>query len=165
MSAEPAGCVQHPVEVQAVSTGDAPAEDDIRSWVDAVFTTVPVRDGTAPAGAGELCLRLVDAEESAALNEQYRGRTGPTNVLSFPAEVDLPALRIWGDIVICVPVVHAEAAVQQKTSADHFAHLVVHGVLHLLGYDHESAAEAEQMESIERRVLDRFGIADPYGEA
>jgi phosphate starvation-inducible PhoH-like protein len=164
MPAEPARSRSQAIEVQRVSLGDTPAEDDLRRWVEAVLITVPIRDGTVPAGVGEVCLRLVDAEESAALNEQYRGKPGPTNVLSFPAEVDLPALRVWGDIVICVPLVHAEAAAQQKAAVDHFAHLVIHGVLHLLGYDHQAPTEAEQMESIESRVLGRFGIADPYGD-
>lgn len=153
------------VDVQFESAGEAPAEEDIGRWVEAVLSTVPACGaGEGVAGPGEVCVRLVDEAESAELNAHYRNKTGPTNVLSFPAEIDLPDVRIWGDIVICVPLVHAEAAAQGKTMAAHFAHLTVHGVLHLLGYDHQSAAEADQMESLERRVLGRFGVADPYGE-
>jgi probable rRNA maturation factor len=154
------------VEVQVASSAEAPAEDDIRRWVDAVLDTVLPRDGgPAPAGPGEICVRLVDEAESAELNGRYRSKAGPTNVLSFPAEVDLPDVRIWGDIVVCVPLVHDEAAAQGKAVGAHFAHLVVHGVLHLLGYDHQDSAEADQMESLEKRVLGRFGIADPYEQA
>ena len=165
MSAEtqPAECTG--VEVQRATAGEAPAEDDIARWVEAVLDAVPVRDGgPGPAGRGELCVRLVDEAESATLNEQYRHKRGPTNVLSFPAELEVPDARFWGDVVVCVPLVHREAAEQGKTASAHFAHLVVHGVLHLLGYDHQSAAEADQMESLERGILDRFGVADPYGE-
>jgi probable rRNA maturation factor len=154
------------VEVQVATTADAPAEDDIRRWVDAVLGAVSPRDGgPAPAGPGEVCVRLVDEAESAQLNGQYRSKTGPTNVLSFPAEIDLPDVRVWGDIVVCVPLVHAEAAAQGKAVGAHFAHLVVHGVLHLLGYDHQDGAEADRMESLEKRLLGRFGIADPYEQA
>jgi probable rRNA maturation factor len=153
------------IDVQVATTGETPSEEDIRRWAWAVLGAVSVRDGgPGPAGPGELCVRLVDEAESAALNGQYRHRPGPTNVLSFPAEVDLPDLRAWGDIVICMPLVQAEASAQGKTFEAHFAHLVVHGVLHLLGYDHQSAAEAEQMETLEKRILGRFGVADPYGE-
>jgi probable rRNA maturation factor len=165
MSAEGRVAEAPAIDVQVATTGEAPAEEDIGRWVEAVLGAVPVRDGgPEPAGPGELCVRLVDEAESAALNGQYRHGTGPTNVLSFPAEVHLPDLRVWGDIVICVPLVQTEAAAQGKAFAAHFTHLVVHGVLHLLGYDHQSAAEAEQMETLEKRILGRFGVADPYGE-
>jgi len=165
MCAETASTYGPVVDVQVATTGDAPAEEDIGRWVDAVLATVPVRGGAdAPAGPGELCVRLVDEPESAELNGRFRHKDGPTNVLSFPAEVTVPDARFWGDIVICVPLVHAEAAAQEKSVDAHFAHLVVHGVLHLLGYDHQSAEEADQMETLEKRVLGRFGVADPYGE-
>lgn len=156
---------QELIEVQIAAAGPVPAVADLTAWAAAVLESVPARGrGPAPAGPGELCIRLVEAAESALLNAQYRHRDGPTNVLSFPAGVAVPGGRFWGDVVICVPRVHEEAAAQGKAAADHFAHLVVHGVLHLLGYDHESAAEADALESLERGVLDRFGIADPYGE-
>lgn len=165
MSAE-ADWVQDPaIDVQVATTGAAPSAEVIARWVEGVLSTAAVRDGGAqPAGPGELCVRLVDAAESAELNGRYRHKQGPTNVLSFPAELEVPDARFWGDIVICVPLVHSEAAAQDKPVAEHFAHLVVHGVLHLLGYDHQSAAEAEQMETLEKRILGRFGVADPYRE-
>jgi probable rRNA maturation factor len=121
----------------------------------------------APA-AGEIALLLADAATLQRLNRDWRGKDSPTNVLAFPA--DAPALpggppTQLGDIAIAGPVVEAEAAAQGKAVADHFAHLVVHGVLHLVGYDHETDAEATIMEDLERRILDRLGIADPYAEA
>jgi probable rRNA maturation factor len=89
---------------------------------------------------------------------------GQKSGLSFPADVDLPDVRIWGDVVICADVVGDEAAIQGKPYDDHFAHMVVHGVLHLLGYDHQTAAEAAVMEQLEVRILDGLAISDPYGE-
>jgi len=153
------------IDVQVASTGETPSEEDIGRWVEAVLGAVPERHNNPdPTNPNNLCVRLVDEVESAALNGQYRHKTGPTNVLSFPAEIELPDVRVWGDIAICVPLVQAEASAQGKAVDAHFAHLVVHGVLHLLGYDHESAAEAEQMETLEKRILGRLGVADPYGE-
>lgn len=111
----------------------------------------------------ELAIRIVDAEEGRALNRDYRDKDYATNVLSFPAElppgVPLPVL---GDLVLCAPVIAREAAEQGKPLKHHYAHMVVHGVLHLLGHDHMHEAEAEAMEAIEREVLAGLGIADPY---
>ncbi|MCY4056871.1 MAG: rRNA maturation RNase YbeY [Gammaproteobacteria bacterium] len=107
-----------------------------------------------------LCLRVVDQAESAALNARFRDRDKATNVLAFPA--DEPG--ILGDIAICAPVAALEAREQDKALADHYAHLVVHGVLHLLGHDHDTPVEAADMESREIEVLGRFGIVDPYGD-
>ena len=153
------------VELQVASAIAAPPEDVIRGWAETVLAAAPrCGAGDGPAGAGELCIRLVDEAESAALNAEYRHKNGPTNVLSFAADIDVPELRIWGDIVICAPLVHAEARAQGKPVDAHFAHLVVHGVLHLLGYDHQSDDEADQMESLEKHLLDQLGIPDPYGE-
>ncbi len=111
---------------------------------------------------GELCVRVVDNHESQTLNAGYRGVDKPTNVLSFPTDVDIPDAKVLGDVVICAPVVEFEAAEQNKHLADHYAHMVVHGVLHLMGYDHESEGEAEQMEQLEITILGELGIADPY---
>lgn len=114
---------------------------------------------------GELTVRLVDEEESAVLNERYRGKSGPTNVLSFNA--DAPAgrgteLLPFGDLVICAPVVAREAREQGKTLEAHWAHIVIHGALHLQGYDHEKPAEAAAMETLERSLLAKLGFPDPY---
>ncbi|MDE2087017.1 MAG: rRNA maturation RNase YbeY, partial [Xanthomonadaceae bacterium] len=113
--------------------------------------------------ATELSIRIVDADEGRELNRDYRGKDYATNVLSF--EADLPPelkLPLIGDMVICSPVVAREAAEQGKRPRDHWAHLTVHGTLHLLGYDHIVAAEAEAMEALETRILAGLGIADPY---
>ena len=111
----------------------------------------------------EVSIRIVDAAESQALNRRYRGQDKPTNVLAFPAELppelELPLL---GDLVICRQVVEAEAAAQAKPPDAHWAHMVVHGTLHLVGYDHESAAEAEAMEALETEILAELGWPDPY---
>ena len=107
-------------------------------------------------------MRVVDDKESQTLNASYRGIDKPTNVLSFPADVDLPDANVLGDVVICAPIVEFEAAEQNKNVADHYAHMVVHGILHLMGYDHESEGEAEQMEQLEVTILGELGIADPY---
>ncbi len=112
---------------------------------------------------GELGIRVVGSRESRALNERWRGRPRPTNVLSFPAA---PALRgkQLGDLVVCAPVVAREAREQGKAIRAHWAHMIVHGTLHLLGFDHERAADAKRMEGRERKLLARLGIADPYGD-
>ncbi|MGH8028329.1 MAG: rRNA maturation RNase YbeY [Arenimonas sp.] len=114
---------------------------------------------------GDLAIRVVDTKEARALNRHYRGKDYATNVLSFPA--DLPPelqLPLLGDLVICAPVVAKEAAEQGKALAAHYAHLTIHGVLHLLGLDHEDTREAEAMELIERELLADLGYADPYAE-
>ena len=132
-----------------------PSSISFRRWVTAALTGRIRR--------ADLALRLVDADEGLALNRHYRGQDHATNVLSFPA--DLPPgveLPILGDIVLCVPVVTREAAEQGKALQNHFAHLTVHGVLHLLGLDHEDEREAEAMELLEREILASIGIQDPY---
>jgi len=116
----------------------------------------------------DISIRLVNRDESHALNLQYRGKDKPTNVLSFPSDIPEEMLSLLdaeplGDLVICIPVVLQEATEQQKTPSDHFTHLLVHGILHLLGYDHEtSEAEAEEMEALEIEILKKLGIANPY---
>ncbi len=111
----------------------------------------------------ELAVRIVDEAESAELNGRYRGKQGPTNVLSFPADlpeaVDIPLL---GDLVICAPVVAREAREQDKEPEAHWAHMLVHGTLHLLGYDHIDNAEAEEMEALETRIITGLGFPPPY---
>ncbi|AVZ86452.1 MULTISPECIES: rRNA maturation RNase YbeY [unclassified Acinetobacter] len=116
----------------------------------------------------EIGIACVDLAESHELNLQYREKDKPTNVLSFPSDIPEEMLNLLdaeplGDLVICIPVVLQEASEQQKTPIDHFTHLLVHGVLHLLGYDHEtSEAEAEEMEALEIEILKKLGIANPY---
>ncbi|HEU5399625.1 MAG TPA: rRNA maturation RNase YbeY [Gammaproteobacteria bacterium] len=132
-----------------------PPEAAFRQWAEAALS--------GRRAEAELAIRVVDEAESAELNSHYRGKTGPTNVLSFMAE--LPAgvpLPVLGDLVICAPVVAREAREQGKSAEAHWAHLVVHGCLHLLGYDHEAEAEAEAMESVERQILAGLGLPDPY---
>ncbi len=149
-----------PVEVQIASVqAGLPSVARIEGWASAALDELG-DEGEPP----ELCIRVVDGEESRELTARFRGHDKPTNVLSFPADVDLPEAKLLGDVVICAPVVGVEAAEQGKSPEDHFAHMVVHGVLHLSGYDHEQAGEAELMEAIERRILERVGIADPYAE-
>ena len=141
----------------AVPRRGLPAPRSFSKWVDAALAAARRKT------AAELSIRLVGAREGRALNRDYRGKDYATNVLSFPA--DLPAgveLALIGDLAIAAPVVAREAREQRKPLAHHYAHLTVHGVLHLLGYDHESEREAERMEALERRVLAQLGIPDPY---
>lgn len=113
--------------------------------------------------ACEVSVRIVDLEEGAALNQQWRGQDHATNVLSFPACMpDGPQPKPLGDVVLCAPVVMQEALAQAKVPAHHWAHLLVHGVLHLRGYDHQNDRDAAQMEAKEVVILDRLGVDDPY---
>ncbi len=146
------------VEVQIATSAASPDPVAIEGWALAALTRARGSDD------GEICVRVVDDAEIRELNATYRHKDAATNVLSFPADVDLPEARIWGDVVVSAPVVSREATEQGKAYADHFAHMVVHGVLHLLGYDHETAAEADVMERLEIEILDRLGVSDPYGE-
>ncbi len=152
-----------PVEVQIVTTGEGlPSAAEITSWATAAMTVTV--GNTAEEDHTDVCIRIVGEDEARALNNAYRGKDKPTNVLSFPADVDLPETTILGDIVICANVVRDEALEQKKDVADHFAHMVVHGMLHLLGHDHEVDAQARAMEALEREILGRFDVSDPYRE-
>ncbi|AHE99213.1 rRNA maturation RNase YbeY [Thioalkalivibrio paradoxus] len=120
-------------------------------------------------GRAQVTLRLVDADEGRALNQAFRGRARATNVLSFPAPAGVPVPAAedptyLGDIVLCAPVLAEEAQEQRKSLVAHFAHMVVHGMLHLQGMEHERAADAEAMEAIEREILAGLGYPDPYAE-
>ncbi|MBP6654006.1 MAG: rRNA maturation RNase YbeY [Propionivibrio sp.] len=132
-----------------------PSRPQIRTWVRAALDV----DGKR---GGQITIRFVDSEEGQSLNSDYRGKGYATNVLSFPYETE-PVVA--GDLVICAAVVEREAAEQRKTLEEHHAHLIVHGILHLQGYDHETSDEdAQQMEATERSTLAQLGFADPYRE-
>lgn len=145
------------VDIQSATSEPAPEEGDIRRWISATLDT-----GFNGQDA-ELSVRLVDIEEMSTLNKTYREKNGPTNVLSFPA--DLPAhleLPLLGDIVICAPVVTREAKEQHKTLDAHWAHMTVHGTLHLLGYDHVEEIDADVMEALETTILGNLNYPCPY---
>ena len=127
---------------------DVPTVAQFRKWAKQALRT-----------DAEIALRVVDEDEGRMLNREYRGKDYATNVLTFPL-ADEPLLR--GDIVLCAPVVAREAEAQQKPLLAHYAHLTVHGVLHLQGYDHETDAEAVQMENLETEIITQMGYADPY---
>jgi len=142
------------LQIASEATG-LPGAAELSRWAQAAL-----RDERASA---ELTIRIVDEPESQALNRDYRGKDKPTNVLSFPFEAPpgVPS-ELLGDLVICAPVVAAEAAEQGKPLAAHWAHMVVHGVLHLLGYDHMDDDEAEVMEGLEVQILQGLGVPNPY---
>lgn len=134
-----------------------PAEKRLQRWLDTALEVVGNTE------ALEVTVRLTDNDEIRELNHEYRGKDAPTNVLSFPCDWDLPEEpRLLGDIVIAVEVVNREAREQGKKMEAHWAHIVVHGLLHLLGYDHLDEAEAETMETLEKRILAKLGFPDPY---
>ena len=138
-----------------------PAAVSFRKWVAAALAG-RIREA-------DLAIRIVGSKEGRSLNHHYRGKDYATNVLSFPADLPegLPEgvkLPLLGDLVLCAPVVAREAAAQGKPVAAHYAHLTVHGVLHLLGWNHEDTREAECMEQLEREILAGLGLPDPYTE-
>ncbi len=149
--------VQVDIDVQ-VDSETLPSDDEVHRWVAAAVA------GHRPEAEVSVC--IVDADTSAELNGQYRGKPYPTNVLSFPA--DLPAelqLPLLGDLAICAPVVEREAREQGKTLKAHWAHMLVHGTLHLLGYDHIEDDQAEQMEALETRIITNLGFSPPYADS
>lgn len=134
----------------------------IRRWVErAVSCAVQDRLPDPVLKRLELTVRLVDADEGLELNHAYRNRDYATNVLTFAYGTD-PDGTLSSDIVLCVPVLHREAEEQDKAMLHHAAHLIVHGVLHALGYDHEMPDDAERMENLETALLAKMGIPDPY---
>ena len=146
------------VEVQRiVDRIGVPDDDRLRRWVNTAHAD--------DADELELVIRIVDEAESRVLNHQYRGKDKPTNVLSFPFEAPpgVPCDQL-GDLVICAPVVEREALEQNKALEAHWAHMVVHGVLHLMGYDHQNGEQAERMENFEIEILARLDFPDPYEE-
>ena len=145
---------------QACDDNTIPAADVVKNWI------VLAANAAGHSSDVEVSVRIVDADESRALNHEYRGKDKPTNVLSFPAgrieglPDDVPVQL--GDIVVCASVVGEEAIEQGKAIADHWAHMLVHGTLHLMGYDHETDAEAAEMEALETHILMKSGLKDPY---
>ncbi|MBL8517462.1 MAG: rRNA maturation RNase YbeY [Betaproteobacteria bacterium] len=145
----PSGSLELDIQIASRLRGIPPAAS-FKKWIYAALE----RPAT-------LTLRVVNAAEGRSLNSAFRGKDYATNVLTFVYH-EKRSPRLLGDIVLCAPIVAAEAKVQGKTLADHYAHLAIHGVLHLAGHDHETAREAQRMEALERKLLAGFGIADPY---
>ncbi len=137
----------------AARSTELPGRAEVARWV-----------RTARQGvAGALCVRFVDEPEGRDLNRRFRGVDRATNVLSFPVDAMPPGLPpLLGDVVVCAPIVEAEARAQGKAPAAHYAHMIVHGVLHLRGYDHQQCDAAKVMEALERELLGSLGFADPY---
>ena len=146
------------LDLQVASEASTPSEAQLRLWCE-----MGLRQRTADS---EMTIRLVDEAEGRELNHTWRHKDYATNVLSFPADVpdELLDIPLLGDLVICVPVVAREAAEQGKALDAHWAHLVIHGCLHLLGYDHIDDAEADEMEALERELLAQLGYPDPYAD-
>lgn len=143
------------LQIATENTENLPSQTQFEEWVNVSLPTV--------GNEFEVTIRIVDIEESQSLNHEYRGKDKPTNVLSFPFEappgLELPLL---GDLVICRQVVENEAIEQEKPVFNHWAHLVIHGILHLRGYDHIDDDDAEEMESMEIDLLASFSIPNPY---
>lgn len=144
------------IEIQCAITADGlPSSTQLLQWLQHALQE--------QAADSELTLRIVDEAEITALNYRYRGKDGATNVLSFPYQ-PLPGVEsgLLGDIVICAPVVAREAVAQDKSLEEHWAHITIHGVLHLLGHEHKEVEEAGQMERLETQLLGQLGFSDPY---
>lgn len=150
------------LQMEATSSSDIPKLEQFQAWVAGVLS--------ARMDKAELTIRIVDEDEMTGLNEQFRNKKGSTNVLSFPFDMginidseemtmDYPLL---GDIVICAAVVETEARQQNKETLSHWAHMVIHGTLHLLGYDHLTDEQANEMESEEKILMEQFGFSNPY---
>ena len=148
------------LQIASENSEGLPTLEQFTYWVE---TALAFEAQTEDFTESEMTIRIVDEEESQTLNREYRGKDYPTNVLSFPFEVpegiELPLL---GDLVICRQVMEREAKEQQISLASHWAHLAVHGTLHLLGYDHIEEAEAEEIEGLETQIMQKLGFEDPY---
>ncbi|WP_396587922.1 rRNA maturation RNase YbeY [Bermanella sp. R86510] len=147
------------VALESPEQNTVPSEDALQTWVEAAI-------GKLKPDA-ELSIRIVEASESQSLNHQYRGKDKPTNVLSFPFEIPeelagLEEISLIGDLVVCHDIVISEAEQQGKPLEHHYAHMIIHGCLHLLGFDHINEDEATEMESLEIDILSHLNIPNPY---
>lgn len=152
----------HTIDLQiACQQTELPTQAQFQLWIDTALAEI----STGTPQDFELTIRLVNNEESQQLNNQYRNKDKPTNVLSFPFEVpEGIEMNLLGDLIICIDVMKEEAQVQNKALFDHWAHLVIHGCLHLVGFDHISDEDALEMESLEIAILAKLGINNPYTE-
>ncbi|MFV0576117.1 MAG: rRNA maturation RNase YbeY [Vibrio sp.] len=143
------------LQIAVENTESLPSSEQFSQWLESAITLFQPQ--------AEVTIRIVEPEESQQLNRDYRGKDKPTNVLSFPFEAP-PGIEIdlLGDLIICKQVVEDEAKEQNKPLVAHWAHMVVHGSLHLLGYDHIEDEEAEEMEGIETEIMQKLGFEDPY---
>ncbi len=150
--------MSYKINIQNVSkTKDIPQKNYFKDWVTATLQT--------HCDKAEITIRIVDENEMTLLNQQYRNKKGPTNILSFPYKSSANSHKLLtGDLVICVSVILQEAKLQQKTVLAHWAHLIIHGTLHLLGYDHMTEEDAYNMENLEISILKSFGFSNPYLE-
>jgi len=140
-----------------------PSDQEFQQWTEAAMAAVSAINGATLADNTELSIRLVDETESAFLNENFRQKQGATNILSFPFDgIKGTDINLLGDIAICAPLVKKEAADQNKSIESHWAHLTIHGVLHLYGYDHEKDDAAKKMEALEISILNSLGFSNPY---
>lgn len=147
--------VQYGDDLSDTECAVLPSSRQITQWAEAALTGMRTE--------AQLTVRIVSSAEGAMLNQAYRHTPGPTNVLSFAMEdADALPVPLLGDIAVCAPVVEREAREQGKEAAAHWAHMVVHGTLHLLGYDHLDDVQAQEMESLETRILARLGFPNPY---
>lgn len=155
------------LDLQKVCQGAVPPAAHFKRWAAATLRMASEADVRAQTRS--LCIRLVDEVESAALNERYRGKAGATDVLSFAADAPpgLPpdeAVTLFGDVVICAPLVASEAETANRSLTAHWALLTVHGVLHLLGYDHQTPADWKKMTHLESAILTNTGLPDPWAD-
>jgi len=136
-----------------------PNEQDLNLWISETLKTQNARSLTH----SEISIRITDEQESAELNNLYRHKNSSTNILSFPAEIpDYVKSPLLGDLLICAPVLEREAKEQNKILSSHWAHIIIHGTLHLLGYDHIHEQDASEMETLEIEILKNLGISNPY---
>ncbi len=146
------------LDFQVVSESQQlPTPEQFKIWVDAVLTDT--------SQDSEIVIRIVDEAEMIQFNEQYRGKKGATNILSFPFDSPEGAdSQLLGDLLVCAPIVELEAKQQNKALDHHWAHMIIHGVLHLIGYDHINDMDAEEMEALEIKILIKIKIDNPYEE-